>query len=358
MKRTVLKFDAFCVFTHLHNSHKYTAHCPKHSRHGRAWLTSTYKLRLRIFQKALSSRLGKLTLGSDIMKTQLLEDIGQSATLSLVPSGRAIAQVRAATPAKPRSAFAVWRPKPAAEPLVVAAETLPVLPSPVHEVVIPPVEPEVAAIAPPSENAPSGPVFDFTPLSPTIPSPEPFIHEPSWFERSGKGYLIWGSCALAGALVIYAGLFYEERKDARAPALVADQSKAQPQVVKAVKPRAIAAKEFTLGPDGEVQATPAAPPPPLVLLAPEPAAEVKLTSAPPAVRAARQAPPKPERARVKRAPERQLARAPVIQAEKKAVPDTAMAATLKACREHGYHPGQCVKRGCSMTKYGFVCRGK
>lgn len=329
------------------------------------------------------------------MKTQLLEDIGQSATLSLVPSGRVsdsaadkephnIAPAPAATPAKPRSASGVWRQKPAGEAMVLATqqadqqsaepiaavEAQPVLPGPVHEEAIPPAEPTPAA------NASPDPLFDFTPGVPTTPAPD-LVRRETWFERSGPRFLLWGACVLAGALFIQAGLWlYEERKDASALALVAGELKAEPQVDKAVdkavgkavKQRTIAAKEFVLDPDGEMRVMPAAPAssptppprtaprvPPLVLLEPAPATDTKV--APKAVRERLQEPSKPERV-AQRAPERQLARTPVMPAERKTEQDAAMAATLKACRENGYHAAQCVKHRCSMTRYGFVCRGK
>ncbi|QNA99247.1 hypothetical protein [Massilia sp. Se16.2.3] len=57
-------------------------------------------------------------------------------------------------------------------------------------------------------------------------------------------------------------------------------------------------------------------------------------------------------------PVRQVARASAVRAEKPTAPDTSMTATLKACREHGYHAAQCIKQGCSVTEYGFVCRGR
>jgi hypothetical protein len=319
-----------------------------------------------------------------IMKTQLLEDIGQSATLSLVPSGKVsnstadeaephVAQALAAMPVRPRSAVGgVWRQKAADEPValatqqpdqqpaepIAAVEAEPEPPQPVPEAVIPRAEPTPAA------SAPQDPLFDFTSPWSTTPAPVPDLskREPTWFERSGRRDLIWGSCMLSVALVILAGLwFYEERKDASALALVADEVKVEVQVDKAVKPRAIAAKEFTLGADGEVRVTAAPPPspvprtaptvPPLVLLEPKPATDTK-------DRQQLQAPPMPERARATRPPDRQLALAPVMQAERKPAPESAMAATLKACREYGYHEAQCVKRGCTVTKYGFVCRGK
>jgi hypothetical protein len=31
--------------------------------------------------------------------------------------------------------------------------------------------------------------------------------------------------------------------------------------------------------------------------------------------------------------------------------------TLMQCRAHGYDERQCIRRGCAMTRYGFVCRG-
>lgn len=375
------------------------------------------------------------------MKTQLLEDIGQSATKSLVPSGRVannsnllqevqdIAREFAAAPAKPRADFSVWRQKPERKPADVATEqpyqpppsqTTPaafepsaavepphVPPQPMHEAANSPAEPTFAADALHSGYAQQGPVFDFTMPSPATPSADLFKHEPTWFERSGQRYLLWGSCVLAGALAIYGGLWlYEERKAERALALVASEMKGEQKVDKTVMRRAIAAKEFTLRPDGEVRVAPAAPAapvpspdplpqraatvPPLVLLAPDAAADAKVASkpAPGADRKETLAPPKPEqaaeparaaqlskqerrarlaqkvaaakpvRAKVERAPERQLARAAALQEELKSDADYAKAATLKACREHGYSPAQCVKRACSVTQYGFVCRGK
>jgi hypothetical protein len=60
----------------------------------------------------------------------------------------------------------------------------------------------------------------------------------------------------------------------------------------------------------------------------------------------------------KREPVRQLAQASAVAPERSAEPDTSMDALLKACREHGYHATQCIKRGCSVTQYGFACRGR
>ncbi len=191
------------------------------------------------------------------MKTQLLEDIGQSATLSLVPSGRVAthkadealavsAPVRPAAPPKPRSAFGVWRQKPAGEPAISALDQqaqpakVPVEVEPiaapqaqhVHSQAI--AEPAIPAAAEPAQH---GPVFHFTPppLTALASTPDLVQPEPTWFERSGPRYLKWGACVLSGALVVGAGLwFYDERKDAGALALVADEVKAEPAFNKAV----------------------------------------------------------------------------------------------------------------------------
>ncbi len=292
------------------------------------------------------------------MKTQLLEDIGQSATLSLVPSGKVAnfkSQQKAPdlAPVKPRAESGVWRQKPAGEPVEIAVQ------QPDQPAMEPVANVEAQHVPPDQvhEPAPQGPVFDFTLPSPTAPSPDLFIHEPTWFERSGRSYLLWSLFLLLGALIFQGGWWlYGERKNASSMAVVAHKSKAEPQLEKVVKPRVTNAKEFTLSGDGTVQVTPAAPAvPPLVLLDPAPTPAAKIEPV------AEQAPP-PAPVRRMRLTERQPARerAPerVVQAEKKPASDTGMAATLKACREHGYHETQCVKRGCSMTKYGFVCRGK
>jgi hypothetical protein len=294
------------------------------------------------------------------MKTQLLEDIGQSATLSLEHSGkvanaesRPVEQVTAqpppAKPVKPRAAFGVWRQKPESEPVAL------VTPPPSYQA-----PPEQAPPPPLYEPFPQGPVFDFTLPSPTAPAPEQMKDEPSRLQRSGRRYLLWGSCVLASALVVQVGWWlYGEQKNSTELALVADEFKDEPQFNKAVKRRATSAKEFTLGPDGEVQVAPAATPapvpkpsqpvPPLVLLEPEPVVEKMAETVVAAVPIRKKVHVAPKPAPV----EEQLHTA----AEKKAESESAMAATLKACREHGYHPAQCVKRGCSVTKFGFVCRG-
>lgn len=50
--------------------------------------------------------------------------------------------------------------------------------------------------------------------------------------------------------------------------------------------------------------------------------------------------------------------AQVVPAPRPDEQDTSMEATLRACREHGYHEMQCIRRECGMTAYGFACRGR
>lgn len=329
------------------------------------------------------------------MKTQLLEDIGESATLSLEPSGKvsnsgiqkglhAIAHESAAAPVRPRTTFGVWRQKPEGEPVALATSPLE-QPPPMVEA-LPDFEPTFAANPVQSDPVSQGPLFDFTLPPPTTPAPGLPKRESGWFERSGRRYLLWGSCVLAGALVIQAGWWlYDERQDAGAQALVADEVKVEPQLPKAAKRRAFVAKEFTLAPDGAVQVAPAAPPrpapaiPPLVLLKPEPAADTRRQTPAqprpqPVVEQAPAAPSanalhragreqlvptaRPVQTKAERAPERRLASESVTPAEKKPEPESAVSATQKACKDHGYTAAQCVKQACSVTKYGFVCRGK
>lgn len=384
------------------------------------------------------------------MKTQLLEDIGQSAALSLVPSktvddAKAGKQVQDgapagnAAPARPRFGGA-WRQKPAEEAPVAtmqqpepqpaalevhslieeiaALEAQYVPPSPQHAPVIAPVEPRhapgisaaeplhgpatpaaeptLARNPPHGATAPQDPVFDFTPPAPALQAAEPFTPAPTGLAGSGRRYLLWGACLLSAALLILGGRsLYQGRNDAEPRVSSADEAKRAPQADKAEERPALAAKQSTPVPDADLRLTPAVPAsppppavPPLVMLEPDPPAATKGKQPLPSgrtelrqpskrERAADQAPasplPKPSArrareqtrtaavpapARREREPDSRLVRAPAIAKETPAEPDTTMAATLRACRAHGYHAAQCIKRGCSMTKYGFACRAR
>lgn len=393
------------------------------------------------------------------MKTQLLEDIGQSAELPLTPpkpagNAKAAAEVQNlvpagnAQPASPRPAPGVWRQKPAEEPEVSTAHTeespslelnkvfeelaaleaqfaapaqepepgvSPVQPqdappsSPAGSPYRPGVAPDEAPHAPdhvpnhvphpaPGAAAPQEPLFDFTPPAPVQAAANPFTPAPTGLTRSRGRYLLWTGGLLAVALLVLGGRwFYQERKDAASLALIAGEAKQAPRADNALKPPALAAKEIAQAPEADAPAAPAMPAsqaspgvPPLVMLEPDPPAAGKgeqpsssaagqaappaapqpepvvekkpASPAPkPAARTARASSDKaaePARKTRKREPAPQPARASAAAKEQPAGGEGSLAATLKACREHGYHATQCIKRDCRVTQYGFACRGQ
>lgn len=380
------------------------------------------------------------------MKTQLLEDIGESAAL-FPPTSRPAgnpnleqgvpvrAPASSAPSARPRAATGVWRQRVVPEPLSPATrpaedaapleldkifgelaaleaqfvhpETQQPLPASHAEPLDQPGSAleEAATVPNPTltATAPRDPWFDFTPPAPAPHMAVPFTPAPAGLLRSKKRFLAWGAAAFSAALLAWGGRYLvQERHDDGSLALVASQAIIKPRADVPSDGRGLAATAPGAEPGTGAPVPPAlaasapspemAPPgvPPLVMLEPDPPAAVKpepaarpatgrgdALTAPKLVRAAKPAPASPqkkppirktrERAdaiataakeKRQREPVRQLARAPVVQAEKPFAPDTSMAATLKACREHGYHAAQCIKRQCSVGVYGFACRGR
>lgn len=278
--------------------------------------------------------------------------------------------------------------------------------SPPHEAVATAARPALDAHASPASPAQADPLFDFAPRSPAPAALEASNTAAGWFQRSGQRYLMWGGCALLAALVVQGGWWlYGARKDAGSLALVANEFKAEPQQERPSRRRPLTVKEFTLGPDGEVRVAPAAPVssaaplvraspavPPLAVLPPEQGADAIGETAPPAPPVAdggaqqrrdavsgrdteKKAGPLAKRVRqsereqparrttpapalAERLSGRRVASATALRSGGTSAHQSTMAETLKACRAHGYHAAQCVKRACSVTKYGFVCRGK
>lgn len=228
------------------------------------------------------------------------------------------------------------------------------------------VEPAFVPIPTRVLNEPRDPLFDFTPTPSAAPMPDPFTRPSSELTRSRKRYLVWGACLLAGVMLIQGGRWlYGDPNNAGSRAVVADADASEPQVDKAVKRSVTAAKEFALGPGGEVRVAAAAPP--LVLLEPDPATATKdvQKAAAPTNPITAQTPrdnadveSRPVAAKMGREPVRRYARGDAAGTEKTDGRGSALAATLKACREHGYHEAQCLKRACSVNKYGFACRGQ
>ena len=404
------------------------------------------------------------------MKTQLLEDIGESAGSSLTPSntagnpqaGKAApgpAPAGNAAAAGPRPPLGVWRREPPVEPPpvsptqqpdppsapvdlndvleeIAALEAQYVQPGAQHAPAAAPDEPRLALADPPYDprqpladppagprkrpavppaapaldpepdpaltaTAPQEPLFDFTPPLPGQQPADPFVHAPAAPVRSRGRYLVWAACALSGALVLLGGRWlYQEHKDAGSLALIAGEANNAPRADRPLTGQALAAQETAPGagaalpgparPSLPAPSSPPPPPPPLVMLEPDPPAAAKAAQPPapeldraapgeapkplaaarkesaspapkPSSRAAREqsmAAAEPARAKRERAPVRQLARAPAARTAEPGGQDASMAATLKACREQGYHATQCVKLGCSATQYGLVCRGR
>jgi hypothetical protein len=375
------------------------------------------------------------------MKTQLLEDIGESVAL-FPPSSKPAANsnagkgaavlvpARNAPSARTRAVTGVWRqrlavepPAPMTRPLedatpleldkvfgeIAALEAQFLRPEPQQGIPASHAEslhqPGVAmAEATPSPEptytatAPQDPLFDFTPPTPASHLADPFTPAPTGLAQSRKRPLIWAACALSAALLIWGGRYLvQERNDAGSLALVASQAKGEARVDSATNKRALAARASKVEPGADALVPPSVPAstpvpdvPPLVMLEPDPPAVIKpeqaprlsagraqSVTAPKIVRAAKQVPSSsrqkpsirktrersdaaatPAKERRQREPVRHFAGASAVVTEKPSAPDTSMAATLKACREHGYHAAQCIKRQCSVGTYGFACRGR
>ena len=345
------------------------------------------------------------------MKTQLLEDIGQSAASPLTISRakrKSTAGEGAPVPGAPVSMekplSVAQAPERQASPPelhgvleeIAALEAQYVPPAPHAPAVEPalhgpapvsfdapdrpaalPAEPTLDPQPRPGAATPPDPLFDFTPPS---PQPADVTPAPSWPARSRPRYLVYAVFLVSGALLIQGGRWLvQERKDAGTLALVAGEAKDAARVNQASEGRTSPAKALV----SDTAAAPAKPPPPLVLLEPDPQAAgetVRSTDAATdgAARESRDVaeatpPPKParrvaregsERAvkpaveRRERDPSRQLARVSASGTNNAPEQDTSLSATLRACRERGYHATQCIKRACSMTKYGFACRGR
>ena len=375
------------------------------------------------------------------MKTQLLEDIGESAALfpptskpaGNLNTGKGVpdpAPARTAPPTRARAATGVWRQRLAGElpapttpppeeatPLeldkvfgeIAALEAQFVRPEPQPALPVAPAEsayqPDIAFAeatpAPeptPTVTVPQDPFFDFTPPAPALHLAAPFTPAPTGLAQSGKRRLVWAACALSAALLAWGGWYLiQERSDAGSPALIASQIKGESRGDSISQEPALAATPLkeepgadALGPSTGPATAPLPDVPPLVMLEPDPPAVIKPeavpklaaarrapVTAPKAVRAPKQAvvsPPQkpairktrerpaavaaPAKERRQREPARQLVRAAAVVAERPPTLDTSMAATLKACRAHGYHAAQCIKRQCSVGAYGFACRGR
>lgn len=264
------------------------------------------------------------------MKTQLLEDIGEShpqpdISPSNDPPAAGDEQQQAAfgspqpQPASRREGL--WRPRapdtpPAAEPPLFAA------PSP-----------------PPPPAPPEGHFFNenIDPLAEVWAIANPDTG-PTWFDRWGRRAAASSSAALViVAIAGGAAWMYRESRTDQALASLASATQYTAAVrtaLRYVEPIDVHPSELALDTPEFIADVPDFAP------TPEPVRRVR--SRPPVVaKVARKPPPPPPPAR----PDPAKARA------------DRMAETLRQCRAAGYHAEQCVKRACVATPYGIACKG-
>jgi hypothetical protein len=158
---------------------------------------------------------------------------------------------------------------------------------------------------------------------------------------------------------------YSPRKNVQPSSAPKETDEAQPNPNPEPKPERGQKPEPELKPKPEPKLKPKLKPKLTPKLRPitEPAAQLRPASPVPktAIRKT-QSPPRTvadsAKERRKREPVRQVARATAVAPERPAEADTSMETLFKACRAHGYHAAQCIRRGCSVTQYGFACRGR
>ena len=182
--------------------------------------------------------------------------------------------------------------------------------------------------------------------------------EPHWFDRWGRRVAGWSAGIALTALVAGGGYWlYRESsientlvQVARnsAPALQTGPPAATPAPALSVTSTAALGTASVPASAPASTAAPAAPP----AAVPDPVADTPaLAAAPePAVRKPSQLPVKPASIRP-----RHQAFVPPVDAEAAHTGD--LADTLKQCRALGYHASQCLKRGCTTTRYGLACKG-
>lgn len=170
------------------------------------------------------------------MKSQLLEDFGDSRSQPSVPSPvsppppQAVpdpapqVQAGAATPAaRPR----VWRARRASAPPVWRAREA-ALPEPVAPEAPPPSAPAPMFAPRPDARPDAQPAADFIPSFASRAPDDALrfpVAQPSWFERSGRRLVAWGAATLVAVALIGAGAWvYQDRKVAATLALVAGES--------------------------------------------------------------------------------------------------------------------------------------
>jgi hypothetical protein len=179
--------------------------------------------------------------------------------------------------------------------------------------------------------------------------PEP---EPHWFDRWGRRVAGWSVGIGLSALVAGGGYWlYRDSSIENTLVQVARNSAPALQTGPPTAAPALSATSAAASGAASVPASaPAATAAPAAM--PEPAADTPaLAAAPePATRKPSQLPVRPASIRP-----RHQAFVPPVAAETEHT--SQLADTLKQCRALGYHASQCLKRGCTTTRYGLACKG-
>jgi hypothetical protein len=258
------------------------------------------------------------------MKTQLLEDIGESLPQPDIPppndapaagDEQQPSLASAAPPASSRRA-GTWRQRNAdsgasAEPPVAAPRRPPPPERPLFRPGADPLA-DVWAVANPETG-------------------------PTWFQRRGRRTVAWTG-ALAAVLLMAGGAAWLYRESTTDQALASLASATQHTTalraaLRYVQPIDVAPSELALERPRFIAELPDFAP------TPEPVKRVR-KPIPVIAKVVRKAPPPPP-------PRPDPAK---VRADR-------MAETLRQCRAAGYHAEACVKRGCVATPYGIACKG-
>lgn len=204
---------------------------------------------------------------------------------------------------------------------------------------------------------------------------EQLLAGPTWFDRWGRRAITWSAGLAATVLVAGSGLWlYKESKVDNTLAMLAANARTETQAstsppVPAPQPPPVASAPLAdaatgTAPDpataasllADAQAPLAVPAlnPSLITeaLASE---ETPVRAAPPVLASA--SPSKKTRMFSQRPRARAPTPPPVAAAESKSRRAGQFAETLRQCRALGYHATQCMKRGCTITKFGLACKG-
>jgi hypothetical protein len=146
---------------------------------------------------------------------------------------------------------------------------------------------------------------------------------------------------------------------AREPAVTvkAPPTAPAPEPIQAPAPSPVAPVDTVKPPPPTEPEVKPAPPAPVPAVAPAASRSVATVDLDPPKRAARHAAAAAARKRAAAKARREATQEDVRPVKTEPSPRERREETLMQCRAHGYDERQCIRRGCSMTRYGFACRG-